>query len=380
MPTNIYNVPVALWTSMTADEQALFNYRFAGGIQNADVRYHPTFNSHITFNKKPTTAMHSASGVAARTQNTAYAMGDVVSYEGQDYVCTFAHTGSAVPGFMDFDVTAKYFTMSSAYAPYAASMFNSTIVVPRAPGKAYALGDLVSYNPRTYTPWANGVLMTAGDLISNAGIEYVVSTTHTSGTTFDDAEATNFEIDTFVQDYVCDTAHTSTWAIVLANFTAVNYVYWTIYTAYTAGDYVKYLGQTYVVVTSHTSTANFQTVMFSASEYTARLPSTVYNVGNLISYNGVDYIVVTGFTSGTSFDATNLSADVADLTLTDIKNIKTYFEALEIQQPIPWIVTGVVGSEINTDVAIVKKFFDVMYNDLIKQTVHTVKNHTQFNI
>jgi hypothetical protein len=206
MPTNIYNVPVALWNSMTADEQAIFNHRFAGGIQNADIRYHPTFNSKISFNKKPTTAMHSASGVAAWVPQTAYAMGAVVSYEGQDYVCTYAHTSSTNRR----TETEAYFTMSSAYAPYAASMFNTTIVVPRAPGKTYALADLVSHNPRTYTAWDDGVTITAGDLISNAGINYMCITTHTSAATFTNAEAVNFVVDTFVQDYVCDTAHTST--------------------------------------------------------------------------------------------------------------------------------------------------------------------------
>jgi hypothetical protein len=51
-----------------------------------------------------------------------------------------------------------------------------------------------------------------------------------------------------------------------------------------------------------------------------------------------------------------------------------------VQQPIPGIVTGVVWSEINTGVTITKKFFNILWNDLITRTVHTVKNHTQFNI
>ena len=158
------------------------------------------------FTKFPTTSMHSVSGVDAWVPQTPYSIGDVVSYEGNDYVVLTAHTGST-DRWAD---TQMYFSMSSAYAPYAASMFNSTIVVPRAPGKHYALQDLVSHNPRTYTPWAIGVPIAIGDLISNAGINYVCITTHVSAATFTAAEAVNFVVDTFVQDYVCDTAHTST--------------------------------------------------------------------------------------------------------------------------------------------------------------------------
>ena len=377
MPTNIYNVPATLWNSMTADEQATFNHRFAWGIQVADIRYHPTFNSHIMFTKFPTTSMHSVSGVDAWVPQTPYSIGDVVSYEGNDYVVLTAHTGST-DRWAD---TQMYFSMSSAYAPYAASMFNSTIVVPRAPGKHYALQDLVSHNPRTYTPWANGVPIAIGDLISNAGINYVCITTHVSAATFTAAEAVNFVVDTFVQDYVCDTAHTSTWAIVLANFTAVNYVYRTILTSYTAGDYVKYNGVTYVCTNSHTSTRTFNTANFRASEYTPWVALHLYSPGDLVSYDGQDYIVVTGFTSGSTFDATNLSAEIADLTINDVKNIKTFFESVELQIPIPGIVTGIVGSEINTSVYVLKRYFDKTYDDLIKQTVHTVKYRSPtFNI
>jgi len=382
MPTNIYNVPAKLWSSMTATEQALFNHRFAGGIQVADVRYHPTFNSHISYDSKPRTAIHSRSGVLPWTQSTAYAAGDYVSYEWQDYICVTPHIGSVVPGFMDWTVTENFFKMSIAYAPYAASMFNSTIVIPRAPGKPYALKDLVSFQPTTpYAVWAPTTPYTAGALVQESGILYVCVVTHMSWLVFDQAELINFLVDTRVRDGVCTTAHTSTWVIVPGNFAPCNYRYRGPFTLYTAGDYVKYNGQAYICVTTATSGLTFSTTQFRASEYTPRTALTGYLVGDLISYNGQDYIVTLPFISTSTFDATNLSAENADLTINDFKNIKTFFESVEIQQPIPGIVTGPVGFEINQSVRVAKKFFDKTYEDLIKQTIHTVKYHSPtFNI
>lgn len=85
-------------------------------------------------------------------------------------------------------------------------------------------------------------------------------------------------------------------------------------------------------------------------------------------------------TMDTDITKTELPTTANTLTATDLKNIKTYFEELVVQNPIPGIVTGIVGSEINSSVSITKKFVDTLWNDLIKQTVHTLKNHTQFNI
>jgi hypothetical protein len=62
----------------------------------------------------------------------------------------------------------------------------------------------------------------------------------------------------------------------------------------------------------------------------------------LISNDGQDYICITTHTSTSTFDATKFSADVADLTVADVKNIKTYYKETMVQQPIPGIVTGVV--------------------------------------
>ena len=75
---------------------------------------------------------------------------------------------------------------------------------------------------------------------------------------------------------------------------------------------------------------------------------------------------------GNSFDA--------KLNDVDVKNIKTYRKDNMVQAPVPGIVTGVTGSEINTSVTITKKFFDVLWNDIIKQTYHRIKQGGRFNI
>jgi len=85
-------------------------------------------------------------------------------------------------------------------------------------------------------------------------------------------------------------------------------------------------------------------------------------------------------TMDTDITKTEIATTANTLTAIDLRNIKTYFEELVVQNPVSGIVTGVVGSEINSSVSITKKFVDTLWNDLIKQTVHTLKNHTQFNI
>lgn len=127
-------------------------------------------------------------------------------------------------------------------------------------------------------------------------------------------------------------------------------------------------------------TAEPTEAMHNPALYTPWAATTVYNPGDLVNYDHQDYICVTGHTSGSYFDPTMFSADNADLSIDDFRNIKTYFTEYMVQHPVPGIVTGIVGSEINQSVKIAKRFFDVLRLDLIKETYHTVKKHSQFNI
>lgn len=150
------------------------------------------------------------------------------------------------------------------------------------------------------------------------------------------------------------------------------------------------------------------TINQNSGMYTERLPSHAYLLNALVRVTDpvtlvpTFYVCNTPHTSGLTFAADIANRDVqvcdndvtvtpidttaignvadAELNNVDIKNIKTYRKGNMVQVPVPGIVTGAVGSEINSSVTITKKFFDVLWNDIIKQTYHRIKQGGRFNI
>jgi len=131
--------------------------------------------------------------------------------------------------------------------------------------------------------------------------------------------------------------------------------------------------------------------MHTFASYTPWVALHVYTAGNLVSYNGQDYICRTSHTSTSTFDPTKFSADNADVTydiynpaLYDVKNIKTHMMVVSmLQNPVlGLVVTGPTppGTLINSAISNQKLMSDTLYIDLIKMTYHRVKSVTSFNI
>lgn len=117
--------------------------------------------------------------------------------------------------------------------------------------------------------------------------------------------------------------------------------------------------------------------------YTPRVALHAYSALDLVNYDGQDYIVVIPHTSTSTFDITKFSADNADMTDADYKNIKSSYLFVSIpQNPVLGLVVTdpLTGVLINTDISNYKAMTDILYMDLIKQMYHRVKTVTSFNI
>lgn len=153
--------------------------------------------------------------------------------------------------------------------------------------------------------WAASTAYAVGDVVTNGGQTYEVTTAHTSPGSF-------------------STTNLALWAAKGTDGASFTYRgAWAGSTAYAVNDVVTNGGQAYIVTTAHTSPSSFSTTNLSllAAKGTdgangadgtgfsyrgAWAASTAYLVRDVVTYNGQTYIVLTGFTSSSSFDATNL--------------------------------------------------------------------------
>ena len=216
--------------------------------------------------------------------STAYIKDDVVRYGGSSWVCVRAHTSSAFQTDQDFLANENDTDFSRAWTKMT-------------DGRAYR-GD-----------WAQSTLYNPGDIIKYGGNLYLVVTSYTSSSTFDDAlnnisvysESTNWRGD------------------------------WTQNTRYGQGDLVRYGGQVYKCFLGHTSsttadgpevgnndtnedsTLETWSVYYENIEFKGEYDSDNirYKINDLVLYNGSLLRCVESYTSAEEFDSTKwqLEAD-----------------------------------------------------------------------
>ena len=207
--------------------------------------------------------------IGAWLPGTSYTTDNIVTYQGNTYVCQAVHTS-----------TSSFNTDLNTVV--ALSGINYNIWLLLVPGHVWEK----SWTPSTYY-FTNNIVLYHGAL-------YTCTTQHTSTSTFD---ATKFAI-----------------YATLANWSNV----WTTNTIYSIGDVVKYGGIVYTCATPHTSAATAAlglendisswTVVDNGIQYTGLwTASTRYKANDLVKLNADVYICSTYHTSTTTFDPTKFT-------------------------------------------------------------------------
>jgi hypothetical protein len=212
----------------------------------------------------------------AWTSSTSYIKDDVVRYGGSSWVCIRAHTSSAFQTNQDFLANENDTDFSPAWTKMT-------------DGRAFR-GE-----------WQASTLYNPGDIVKYGGNLYLVVTSHTSSSTFDDALA-NLAIYAESTNWRGD---------------------WTQNTRYGQGDLVRYGGQVYKCFLGHTSsttadgpevgnnddnedsTLETWNIYYENIEFKGNYDSDSvrYKINDLVLYNGSLLRCVETYTSEEAFDS-----------------------------------------------------------------------------
>jgi hypothetical protein len=236
--------------------------------------------------------------------NNAYTTDNIVTYQGNTYVCQAVHTSTSsfntdlntvvvisglnyniwlllVPGHIwqkNWTPSTYYFTNNIVL--YHGALYTCTTQHTSTSSfdvtKFSILATLANWN----NVWTTGTIYAIGDVVKYGGIVYSCATAHTSAAT----AVLGLE------------ANIANW-IVVDN--GIQYTSaWTASRRYKANDLVKLNADVYICSTYHTSTSTFDPTKFTlylpGEQYSNTWDAAViYQPGDVVKYGGYDYVGVT---------------------------------------------------------------------------------------
>lgn len=267
-------------------------------------------------------------------------------------------------GAKPLDTRRVYTNKAALDAVSLSTVYEGMIVYVQSEDKYYRLksGIWVEFSAGSgISDWTANTAYTVDDIVINSGTLYICTTAHTSGTTFDTTELTNWQEvgsdggagitdwdsskEYKVGDIVyyneslfkCNNAHTSSstfdpdeanWILMYADLKL-----WKASKYYVVGTIVISSNGLYRCNTSHTSGSTFDTTELANWQYIGSkgiadwATSTSYAVGDIVSYNHILYFCNNAHTSN------SFAADRADWTLFHMPTAKilnwatsTYYE------------------------------------------------------
>lgn len=394
---NIYNVPAQYRNTLSNDEKNNFNYQFLWGVQNKDIKYSEIFNPTLIVNQNAWRYLERLPSHAytVSVTNGLVRVTDPVTGIPRFYRCHTWHTSwltfvatNRTETIMDnyVDVMSKDTTsIANAYARREYGMVDYTIswlalnqfVTDQAIDINAQLG-MVLYDGTDYFIYMN--------LPDKIGTFFTITDNYDWTYTWDillnpiteaaaNIDLTNMWSEVWIENkwFIISDVGIETFTLRLPNVLTDEEFPPLVYDAtstFTVSD-----GTNEYIYTDLTTQLALWNIVVAPGAYS--YPSYEYTLVNDPLGNSI-----TGFNPNTAgwYVIVSLTNWNAALTTNDNKNIKTYRDMQMKQAPIPGIVTGTVGSELNTGVSVTKKFIDVVWNDLIKQTYHRVKNIKRFNI
>lgn len=329
--TSAKNASIAK-TAIYQSADAIVTAAVATAGDNADESYIAKTTTYQTADQIVTAAQKTTAANMAPAFSTskAYAIGDVVSYQGDIYIFTSAHSKGAwnldhvSKTNLDAASSGKYIAQTASYqtadaivneAVTTAEGQAATNIAPAfSTSKAYAVGDVVSYQGTVY-------------VFTTAHPKGAWNASHVTATNMNSVATSNYIAKTSAYqtaDAIVTTAETNSAKNVAPAFSTTK--------AYAIGDLVSYQGKVYVFTAAHSAgawnashvsatnmsdvsdgtylakTSTYQTadaIVSTAEIQAARniapafSTSKNYAVGDLVSRSGLIYVFTTAHPKGT---------------------------------------------------------------------------------